>query len=191
MNDFIARPIVENLLFALFVLIVFSLVLARFTVFKTTNRRSLVGSFFYDPIVATHIGFTAYSYFTSSYNDSIPLIMPFIFYLGGGSLFFWAIKTTRELSFALSDIPEKLVSRGAFLVVRHPYYTSYILTWTASCLAYSSSVIWATQIYLTAFYVYSAREEEKKLLQGKYAADYQIYQHTVGMFLPRMTLWLS
>jgi len=46
MNDFIARPIVENLLFALFVLIVCSLVLARFTVFKTTNRRSLVGSFF-------------------------------------------------------------------------------------------------------------------------------------------------
>ena len=88
MNDFIALPIVENLLFALFVLIVCSLVLARFTVFKTTNRRSLVGSFFYDPIVAIHIGFTAYSYFTNSYNDSIPLIMPFIFYLGGGSLFF-------------------------------------------------------------------------------------------------------
>ncbi len=188
MNDFISRPVVENLLFAVFVLIVCALVVARFTVFKTTNKQSLVGSFLYDPIVALHIGFTTYSYFASSYSDFMPPIFPLILYLCGGSLFFWALRTTRELNFALSNSPEKLVSRGAFLIVRHPYYTSYILTWTASCLAYSSSVLWATLIYLTAFYVYSAREEEKKLLQGKHAAEYQIYQQTVGMFLPRITL---
>lgn len=157
---------------------IYILILARFTLFKTTDKRSLVGSFYYDPVVALTIAVTTYSYIASNYNSYTPRIIPLALYLCASSLFFWALKTTRELIFALSRSQEKLVTTGAFLFVRHPYYTSYILTWTASPLVYSSPLLWATLFYLTGFYLYSARQEETSFLQGKHSNDYPL------MFVP-------
>lgn len=191
MDQFLSRPLLEHLLFIVFISMICVLILARFTLFKTTDKRSLVGSFYYDPVVALTIAVTTYSYFASNYNSYTPLIIPLALYLCASSLFFWALKTTRELKFALSKSPEKLVTTGAFLFVRHPYYTSYILTWTASCLVYSSPLLWATLFYLTGFYLYSARQEETSFLQEKHSNDYRFYKQTVGMFLPRIAAWTS
>ena len=177
-------PIEIALALSLFILACL-LVWARLTVFTTSNRPSSFGSFLYDPVVALNLGISFYCFFASSYHNFIPKFVPLILYLCAGSLFIWAIRTTTSLRFALSEAPEELVTQGAFRFTRHPFYTSYILTWIASSILYSSLILSTTLIYLVAFYFYSAYREEQRMLEGKNGALYRLYQQRVGMFLPR------
>lgn len=167
------------------------LIWARFRVFRTKNKASFKASLLYDPVVAVHLLTSFYCFFASDYSKFLPIAVPLILYLCAISLFIWSIKTTRQLEFALSATPEKIITHGAFRFTRHPFYTSYILTWTGSCLAYSSTILWTTLIYLIGFYVYSAKQEEGAILKGPEKEPYTSYQQQVGMFLPRISSWLK
>src|SRR5262245_32504560 len=54
------------------------------------------------------------------------------------ALWLWTILTSRAagLSVAFSrDAPTRLLEAGPYRFVRHPFYTSYSLTWLAGCVA--------------------------------------------------------
>lgn len=110
--------------------------------------------------------------------------------LSAGSLvlFLWTVRTTRGAGFALAFAgvrPDRLLAVGPFRHVRHPFYTSYLAFWLATCVATGSAVCWAGSSVLLGCYVVAARDEERVMSRGRLAAEYAGYASRTGMFLPR------
>jgi protein-S-isoprenylcysteine O-methyltransferase Ste14 len=115
-----------------------------------------------------------------------------LLYICGLNLLLAAFRANRRrlLSVAFSeDVPEHLVLWGPYRYVRHPYYVSYCMTWLAGFAATGNAWMAGTLLLMLILYLWAARLEERKFLNSSYAAAYEHYQRTTGMFLPR--LWPS
>lgn len=109
--------------------------------------------------------------------------------IGSLALFGWTVRTTRNADFALAFAgvqPRGILVTGPFRYVRHPFYTSYIIFWLAICIATTSSLCWLGSIVLLVCYVVAARQEERNISLGRFAAEYGHYASRTGMFLPRL-----
>ncbi|WP_292999772.1 methyltransferase [Nevskia sp.] len=103
------------------------------------------------------------------------------------SLFWWAIAANRRkpLSFAFSeDLPEHLVAEGPYRYIRHPFYTSYLLTWLAAGVATGSAFMALPFAVMAPMYFTAARVEERKFSSTALNRDYDRYRAGTGMFLP-------
>jgi len=108
-------------------------------------------------------------------------------YLLALGLFWWAIRTNwaRHLSAAFSpDAPEHVVTTGPYRFVRHPFYSSYLLTWAAGVFAAGS--LWLLPTVFVMFFLYqkAARAEELKFSRSPLASLYRRYRETTGCFFP-------
>jgi len=170
----------------LFVCIILSLIWARLRFFKMTSGTPRLGALLYDATVATQIIATLI-YMATSSGNFLPLL-PATICLHAVSLvlFWWAIFTAKGLDFAFSDKVGNIVTTGPFRLVRHPFYTSYILAWVGNTLLFNSLILWITLVCLMAFYFLSARKEERVILQSEQSSTYRKYIENVGMFLPRI-----
>jgi protein-S-isoprenylcysteine O-methyltransferase Ste14 len=104
-------------------------------------------------------------------------------------LFWWAIKTNREnrLSAAFSsDLPSQLVDRGPYRFIRHPFYTSYLLTWVAGIPASGQAWLLVTVAVMFTIYFKAARMEEEKFRRSDLSENYRRYASRTGMFFPRL-----
>ena len=104
------------------------------------------------------------------------------------ALFIWTVRTTRNAGFALAFSgaqPPTVLMSGPFRYVRHPFYTSYLLFWFATCTATMGSLPWIGLLILLVCYATAAREEERIMSRGRLAAEYGRYASQTGMFLPR------
>jgi protein-S-isoprenylcysteine O-methyltransferase Ste14 len=105
------------------------------------------------------------------------------------ALFWWAIGTHRQkrLSAVFStDLPSELVDRGPYRFIRHPFYTSYLLTWLAGVPA--SGEIWLVPTVAVMYFVYrtAALMEEDKFRRSSLADAYESYRARTGRFLPKI-----
>lgn len=101
--------------------------------------------------------------------------------------FAWAVHTTRNADFAFAFAatkPSILVVSGPFHYIRHPFYTSYLIFWFATCFATTSSVCWVGPLTLLTCYVVAARREERLMADGDLGAEYASYASRTGMFFP-------
>lgn len=92
----------------------------------------------------------------------------------------------RALHFAFDpDNPVSLVTEGPYRLVRHPFYTSYILFWGGFALGTWS--IWSLPVLavMVTLYIVAARGEERKFLATDMAGEYASYRARTGMFVPR------
>ncbi len=108
--------------------------------------------------------------------------------IGSLALFVWTVHTTRGAGLALAFAggqPSGLMVSGPFCYVRHPFYTSYLIFWLATCVATNSGVCWTGLLTLLVCYVTAARAEERLISRGRFAAEYAGYVAGTGMFLPR------
>lgn len=108
-------------------------------------------------------------------------------YLCALGLYWWAISVNRRrpLSAAFSsDAPVGLVQRGPYRFVRHPFYCSYLLTWTAGAAATGTWWLMLTVVVMLAIYIYAARLEERKFQSTDLAGLYETYRSRTGRFLP-------
>jgi len=137
------------------------------------------------------IGQIAGVYFSP--NLSIPSAIggvPII--LLGSILFFWtANKTTQSTAQKLSPIySEKqttiILTQGPFRYIRHPFYTSYMLSFLGGAIAANTS--WAILICIPIglIYGFAARTEEAQLVQGPKGNEYLAYKKKTGKFFPRL-----
>lgn len=179
----------NTLILIIYIAIILSLLWGRFRIFSINSASSRIGSLFYDPIVAIQVVVTLNSIFSSEGIALFSAIICLVFYLAGLVLFWWAIYTAKKLDFALSDKVGKIIKTGPFSIVRHPFYLSYSLIWTGSTLLFNSISLWITLIYLLAFYVKSAKTEEKVISSSEHSKEYQLYSQQVGMFIPRINKW--
>lgn len=104
------------------------------------------------------------------------------------ALFAWAIGASRaaRLTYAFEkDEPQMLLRRGPYRVIRHPFYTSYILFWAGSSLATLSPLCAVLALALAALFTTAARAEEGKFRQSSLSADYEAYRRQAGLFWPR------
>jgi protein-S-isoprenylcysteine O-methyltransferase Ste14 len=171
--------------------IVVSLIWARFRFFNISSHDSRISSRLYDPAVAIQILVTYYHLLYSPRDTIIPSSVGLVLYAASLLIFWWAISTARNLDFAFSKTVGKIITKGPYGLVRHPFYLSYVLAWGASTLLFPSILLWITLLYLVAFYVMSARAEEKVILESEYSEEYAKYKQKIGMFLPRVTRWKS
>ena len=103
------------------------------------------------------------------------------------ALFIWATRATREAGFALAFAgaqPSQLLVSGPFRYLRHPFYSSYLLFWLATCFATNSALCVVGSVLLLICYLAASRDEEHRIAHGRLADEYASYAAETGMFLP-------
>ncbi len=176
----------------LYSILIFSLIWARFRFFQKNSTKFSIRVVLYDPMVAVQI--IASIYYAFATQESFEFISPTIcaIILAISLCLFWSsVSTAKSLDFAFSNRVGKLVLVGPFSIIRHPFYLSYILAWLSTTLLFNSFFHWITLVYLVTFYISSARNEEKVILQTEYSEEYLRYRQNVGMFLPRIWKWIN
>lgn len=177
------------LLLTAFTAIVISLIWARLRFFKIESSKARLGSLLYDPAVAVQILGVYYYELSGGYSGLIPHYVAIGIYILALAFFWWGIRTAKSLEFALSSRVGNIITSGPFAIVRHPFYSSYILIWLSSSLLLNSIFLWITLTYLVSFYFVSARSEEKMILSSANSEEYKAYSLKVGMFTPRIIQW--
>ena len=81
--------------------------------------------------------------------------------------------------------PAQIVETGPYRFVRHPFYVSYMLYWTALALAAPHPLVVAGVVVIIGSYVLLGHGEEQRLLAGPLGAEYRRYFDATGRFLPR------
>jgi protein-S-isoprenylcysteine O-methyltransferase Ste14 len=85
-----------------------------------------------------------------------------------------------------NDAPVELVTVGAYAAIRHPFYTSFLLTLVAAVVAFPHPATAAALLYGTVALSTTARREERRLLQSAFGSDYRTYMAATGRFFPRL-----
>ena len=173
----------------LYLLIVASLIWGRLFFFRLSGGTSKILALSYDISVACQMLMTVYGFIyvmdvTKPYAFFVPVL-----YLLSLVIFWSSVVAAKSLDFAFSNSVGNIVTTGPFGIFRHPFYVSYLIAWWASTILFDSLLMWITALYLTVFYVTSARKEERTILQSAQSEQYQLYQQNVGMFLPRIKKW--
>lgn len=83
------------------------------------------------------------------------------------------------------DQPGFHIKDGPYSYVRHPFYTAYILYYSALLFVVPSPLLAGFIISLITMYYLAARDEESKFIQSELAAEYKKYQSKTGMFFPK------
>ncbi|MGE3820464.1 MAG: isoprenylcysteine carboxylmethyltransferase family protein, partial [Isosphaeraceae bacterium] len=107
------------------------------------------------------------------------------------TLFWSSVIAARRHSLALffagSDEPTMgLLTTGPYGWVRHPFYTSYLVAWTAGVVVTNQTWLLGSLAICLAVYYLAATREERRLLDSHLANDYEAYSKRAGMFWPSL-----
>jgi len=173
----------------LFICVVASLIWGRLFFFKVNTGTPFWLALGYDLVVVGHILLTAYYMITVTQFTQFGVWIAGFLYGLSLVLFWWSIRVAKRLDFAFSNQVGDIVTTGPFAVVRHPFYSSYMLAWVAGSFLFNSSILWITLFLLGSFYFISARREESVIMSSPQSEQYKNYKQNVGMFLPRIRKW--
>ncbi|MEO0329091.1 MAG: isoprenylcysteine carboxylmethyltransferase family protein [Pseudomonadota bacterium] len=83
-------------------------------------------------------------------------------------------------------LPHGLLNTGPYSVVRHPFYTSYLIQWIGWAIA--SWSVWGIVpvVFMVTTYYVAAKGEEAKFLRTDMANQYRNYMSKTGRFFPRL-----
>lgn len=84
------------------------------------------------------------------------------------------------------ESPVSLIEGGPYRFIRHPFYVAYALYWIGLAFAAPHPGVIAGVLGILGAYVFLARREERRLLQGPLGPGYREYMRSTGMFLPRI-----
>ncbi len=113
------------------------------------------------------------------------------FYTASLLLFWSAVQANRErpLTHCFSqNEPEHIIMTGPYRLIRHPFYVSYLIAWTAGIFAADSTVILFGASLMLFLYWRAAYLEEEAFLNSKLRDTFIAYKATTGFFLPKLTL---
>jgi protein-S-isoprenylcysteine O-methyltransferase Ste14 len=110
-----------------------------------------------------------------------------LLYIWSLGLFWWAIQTNSatRLSAAFSDdLPAHLVEDGPYRFIRHPFYCSYVLAWSAGTIATARWWLLLTVAVMVIIYWKAATIEEEKFSRSALAEEYQRYRERTAWLIP-------
>ncbi|ROT26079.1 isoprenylcysteine carboxylmethyltransferase family protein [Micromonospora sp. HM5-17] len=85
------------------------------------------------------------------------------------------------------DVPQHVVTHGAYRYIRHPFYSSYLLLYLSTLVFFPHwSTLFLTCYMFTALTI-TAAGEERRLSASEFGPDYQRYMRRTGRFIPRLT----
>ena len=82
------------------------------------------------------------------------------------------------------DAPAEIVTWGAYSRVRHPFYSAFLLAFSAAVLAAPTFVTIACLAWAGVGLSLTARQEERRLLASRFGDAYGAYMARTGRFLP-------
>jgi protein-S-isoprenylcysteine O-methyltransferase Ste14 len=103
-------------------------------------------------------------------------------------IFGWCIGTSgrRNLSLAFGDSRSaKLLTEGPYSVVRHPFYTSYIIFWIGGIAVACSVFTIAAALVMIGIYFDAARREDK-VLAKRFEDEFIQWRGNTGAFFPKL-----
>ncbi len=154
--------------------------------FRPTGRIPL-GTYLISALTLTGFGWFAWRIATGA-PSSLWEIASSLFALSL-ALFAWTIKASRKTPPTLAfdnDEPSFLLHQGPYQYVRHPFYLSYLIFWTATAIASPGLVPWAAPAVMLGVYWHAASREEQKFARSSLSIAYDNYRAKAGMFLPRL-----
>ena len=110
-----------------------------------------------------------------------------VLYLAAIALFFWAIRSCgrqRLTAIFERDVPQWLVQKGPYRLVRHPFYVAYTLSWLAGWIASRSWLALGSTIMMATTYIIAAASEERKFRTSPLAAAHAAYCKRTGFMFP-------
>jgi protein-S-isoprenylcysteine O-methyltransferase Ste14 len=110
------------------------------------------------------------------------------------ALFLWAAWTNRARKLGLAfagQVSARLQTAGPYRLVRHPFYTSYLLAFAGGALAAWTPWVLPALAAGAVTYARAARAEEAGFLASPLADAYRDYARRVGRFVPRPPLRAS
>jgi protein-S-isoprenylcysteine O-methyltransferase Ste14 len=105
------------------------------------------------------------------------------------ALFLWATRTFRGWRPAAifePGVSREIVRSGPYTYVRHPFYVSYILFWTAGWVASASWITGTSVVLMSVLYVRAAMQEEAWLRGALPFSTYDAYRRATGFMIPRV-----
>jgi protein-S-isoprenylcysteine O-methyltransferase Ste14 len=87
-----------------------------------------------------------------------------------------------------NDAPVELVTWGPYARIRHPFYTSFLLAFSAAILVFPHYLTLLVWVYSSAVLTLTAKREEQRLMASAYGDQYSNYCRHTGRFLPRLTV---
>ncbi|MEM6802532.1 MAG: isoprenylcysteine carboxylmethyltransferase family protein, partial [Bacteroidota bacterium] len=128
-----------------------------------------------------YLKFSPYTYITGL---SLLLLSLFLFLW---TAYWMRQKIRRKLHpiYTIDDM-SRILTRGPFKWIRHPFYTSYILSFLGGAIAINQ--YWIYPLFILPFFIYlfAARTEEAHLSAGKNGPAYLEYKEKTGRFIPRL-----
>lgn len=92
-----------------------------------------------------------------------------------------------KLSIVFSeDQPTKILKKGLYRKIRHPFYTIYILTYFSLALLCGAPIPIILSLTILIIYVNAAMFEEQKFLNSTLEKSYSEYKKEAGMFFPKL-----
>lgn len=95
-------------------------------------------------------------------------------------------KNAKLLAAFDEKLPHGLLNTGPYSVVRHPFYTSYIIQWLGWAIAAWHPAAIIPVVLMTVTYWNAARGEEAKFANTDMADEYAEYMKTTGRFFPKL-----
>jgi protein-S-isoprenylcysteine O-methyltransferase Ste14 len=84
-----------------------------------------------------------------------------------------------------NDRPHSIVTHGPYRLVRHPFYSSFLLLLLASIALAPHALSVGSLAVAVVVLSLTARREERNLLSSAYGTDYAAYLGRTGRFVPR------
>ena len=148
-----------------------------------------LGSIVIGVVILLTIGF--YFYLVWAHRQPVlPQLLGFAVMIAAIGLFFLTIRASRtaRLRMAFDEgNPRGLVRAGPYRYVRHPFYVSYIIFFSAFAVATWSLIAIGPVVLLVVIYVLAARMEERLFASTDMAGDYEAYRQRTGFFFPRLS----
>jgi protein-S-isoprenylcysteine O-methyltransferase Ste14 len=85
-----------------------------------------------------------------------------------------------------NDKPNHIVTWGAYAKIRHPFYTSFLLAFSAAALYSPQLVTLCALLWGGIALNVTAAREETRLCQSEFGSEYQQYIERTGRFVPRI-----
>ncbi len=138
---------------------------------------------------AVYASFLAFLALRASPPDLFETIAGQIAFCSATMVFWWAVGTTSTIGLRIAyqkGSTDDIVSTGPYALVRHPFYTAYLLFWIGTGLL-AGAWQWIPVLLMVVWYARIARSEERRLSQSNHSAAYADYRQRTGMFIP--SIW--
>jgi protein-S-isoprenylcysteine O-methyltransferase Ste14 len=135
------------------------------------------------------IGTLEAQFFSADVVAIMQLIAPILFVISISLIS--QTRGTHKIPLALwhqdNDAPVEIITYGPYAKIRHPFYTSFILSLIAGFIVFPHVLTGAITISAWTLLNFTAAKEETKLSGSEFGQKYKDYITATGRFFPRLT----